>query len=121
MGYEVHKKVLRGRTRYRVWSTSWDGYMTPEMDENELKEYILVQSVHDTVESIMQSFRLGGSYYHEGKVARWQKGIKIPEDNDPDLRDAHVERIGAEVLVKSRKGRARTKIVTVTIKPVKKR
>jgi len=49
MSQQIHARQTEEGMRFKVWSTITDSYYTDEMTEKELREYLLLDTVVETI------------------------------------------------------------------------
>lgn len=50
MSHVIHARRIKKKMLFRIWSTVSDSYLTEEMTEKELREYILADDVNKAIE-----------------------------------------------------------------------
>jgi hypothetical protein len=54
MAWVIHCRTKGNRTRYRLWSTIVDAYVTEELSEEEVKREILEEEVREVTERVQR-------------------------------------------------------------------
>ena len=53
----IHARRVKGRIRYRIWSTVTDSYITEELTKQELKEYLQEEAVQEALAKVQRDFK----------------------------------------------------------------
>ena len=87
MGEIVHARVRGSEYRYRVWSTTVDAYLTPELTEREVVTWLLYRELGCT----LQNFGTGVEARLERARAQGSSGFGDNEDPDGGWREQRAE------------------------------
>lgn len=100
----IHARKRKDGWKYRVWSTTVDAYFTPELNEEDLRLFLLFHEIIDTIktfeltigERIERAQANGTSSQVESKrrlTSKWMREAKSPESSN-ELKEMYEELMG---------------------------